>query len=107
VIPETPVHQALVKIPLLLGTDPRLVFLEFLLVLLLTLGSNLHFVGIALAVAVLFLHPLLAATAKNDPQFIDVYLRHIRYDARRLDPALRAYFPAVPHFAAPMPRRLS
>lgn len=104
---ETPVHQALVKTPLLLGTDARLVFVEFLLVLLLALGSNLHPLGLGLALGTLLLHPLLTAMARNDPRFLDVYLRHIRYDRRRLDPSLRGFFPAVPHFEAPLPRRLS
>lgn len=106
-IAETPVHQALARTPLLLGTDARLVFVEFLLALFLALGSNLHPVGLALAAGTLFVHPLLSATAKDDPRFLDIYLRHVRYDRRGLDPALRGFFPALPHFEAPMPRRLT
>lgn len=73
-------HRSLVRPILLAGADRRLVLLNMTCIVLLIFGVGLHWAtlisSLVLAIAG---HTLLTRLAKSDPEFSDVYLRHIKY----------------------------
>ncbi len=75
-----PIHPSLVRPILLAGADRRLVLLNLTLIILLIFGVGIHLTTIlaALFFAVIGQGILIRIT-QYDADFLQVYLRHIRY----------------------------
>ncbi|MTK63971.1 MAG: hypothetical protein F8N15_05465 [Methanobacterium sp.] len=95
VMSGTPItlHQSLIRPNLLAGAEADLVQINGIVAVILIFGvaTKLSFAfGVVLALGV---HWGLVQLAKRDPQWFQVYKRHIRY---------QAYYPARAHIGAPV-----
>jgi type IV secretory pathway TrbD component len=73
---EVPLHRSLTE-PLLLGGAPRAVaIVNGTLAAALSIGMQLWIIGIGAGIAG---HALAVWGAKLDPQFMDVFSRHLKY----------------------------
>lgn len=91
---KTIIHQSLVRPILIGGAERTLAFINGVIGAALVFGIG-SIVAAAYGVCqVLFVHWALVKLAKKDPQFFDVYKRHVKY---------QTYYPAKAHFSAPSP----
>ena len=75
---EVPLHRSLTE-PILLGGAPRSVaIVNGTLAAAIGIGLQVWIVGIAMGIAG---HLLAVWVAKLDPQFMDVFARHVKYRA--------------------------
>lgn len=89
----TPVHQSLIRPPLLAGIELAPAVAELFVVIVLAGGFGLSAFSVAFALCFGALsHFLLSLAAKADAQLCAVYVRHIRYES---------FYPATAHPTAP------
>jgi type IV secretion system protein VirB3 len=89
---KIPIHASLIRPLLIAGCERKLVLLNCVTAFALIFGiGNVMSVVVGLFLAI-GLHWGLVQIAKKDPQFSDVYSRHIRY---------QTFYPAKSHHSAP------
>ena len=88
------IHQSLVRPILLGGAERTLSLVNGVIAAALVFGIGSLSAAIYGVFQTLFVHWALVRLAKKDPQFSDVYKRHILY---------QQYYPARAHHSAPAP----
>lgn len=73
---EIPLHRSLTELMLMAGAPRSVAIVNGTLAAALALGLRLWFIGLVFGVIG---HTLAVWGAKNDPQFMDVFARHIKH----------------------------